>query len=51
MLAKVRHVRKEATYKFIALCGLGCTVLVFGVMMVGGFAMRAVAGIGYRLSS
>lgn len=51
MLAKARHIRKEATYKAVALCGLVCTVFVFAIMMTGGLAMRAVAGIGHRLSA
>lgn len=46
-----RHVRKEGTYKIAAVCGLVCTVVVFGVMMVGGLVMTAAAGIGYRFSA
>ena len=51
MLKKLRHIRNEAVYKSVALVGLCCTAAIFCIMMAGGLAMRAVAGIGYRLSA
>jgi hypothetical protein len=51
MLNKVRHLRKEGTYKLVALCGLVCTAVVFGIMMVGGLVLQGIATLGHRLST